>query len=109
MDHASCNSGAADGGDATRLLRVAPGMLRVVAQQPSCLLDRQQSFPAGHLTSEPNIRKLFGGELRARSFHDGVGGGDDEGFEPWQLLLERLEHRLCAVAGIDVAPEIPAA
>jgi hypothetical protein len=41
------------------------------------------------------------------SGHDGVGIGDDEDLGPGQVGLEGQPDGLRAVAGVDVAPQVP--
>ena len=88
---------------------VFPGVLRLVAQHPPRLLDREQRLGARHLARKLHARKPVRSEFDARRAHHRVGGRDDEPVEPGRRVLERLEHGLRAVAGVDVAPRVPAA
>ena len=86
--------------------QVAPTVRGSVAEELFGLLDREQV-----VLSEVAAYLDLGIELRDQggvgSGHDGVRIGNDENLGSGQIRLQCQTDRLGAVAGVDVAPQVP--
>ena len=86
---------------------IAPGPLRLVPEQPGCLLDREERVEVPRGRGVGHCREHLCHQLTARSVHDGVAGSDDEVLGAY-VGFECEPATLGHVARVDVAPQIPA-
>src|SRR5665213_711067 len=84
-----------------------PRMLRLVTENPSRLLNRQERVIHAEIAGERYVGENLGDEFCVGPRHDGVGGGDNESIETRRIEFEGFEHRLCTIPTVDITPEIP--
>src|ERR1700733_15545162 len=83
-------------------------VLRLVAEEAPRFAYRQQSVVRPKPVGERRAREAVLDEVSIWKAYNGFGVRHDEHLGAAKCRLERLAHRLGAVAGVDIAPQVPA-